>query len=132
MKTGDKATELHESGCNCAQSVLGACRDKCGLDMDTALGVGSGFGGGMGCGEICGAVSGGVMAIGSAFANAGPDKHENTMKVKKLSRDFIDGVRNDFGAVTCRELKSPGQAVPCARIIEYCAEKAGKIIDNNK
>lgn len=132
MKLDEKAAELHAGGCNCAQSVLGACSGICGLDEETAKGVGAGFGGGMGCGEICGAVAGGVMAIGCAFAGGGQKGSSDAAKVKTLRTELVEGVRQKFGAVTCRELKTPGKAVPCGELIGYCAKTAGDIIDNNK
>ena len=36
MSYQEKATELHESGCNCCQAVLGACCEKWDMDPDTA------------------------------------------------------------------------------------------------
>ena len=45
------ATEYHEKGFNCAQSVLCACGAYTGLDEKTALAVSGGFGGGLRCGE---------------------------------------------------------------------------------
>ena len=47
MSYQEKATELHESGCNCCQAVLGVCCDKWNLDPDTAYRLGAFFGGGM-------------------------------------------------------------------------------------
>ena len=41
MSYQEKATNLHESGCNCCQAVLGACCDKWNLDPDTAYRLGA-------------------------------------------------------------------------------------------
>ena len=62
MRTLDErlqmASELHEQGFNCCQSVLAAFADRLGLDEQTYRKLGSGFGGGAGRGELCGAVTG--------------------------------------------------------------------------
>ena len=64
MEIREEATKLHESGFNCAQSVLCACGKYTGLDDKTALALSAGFGGGARCGEICGALSGAIMVLG--------------------------------------------------------------------
>ena len=69
MSYQEKATELHESGCNCCQAVLGACCDKWNLDPDTAYRLGAFFGGGMRRGEVCGAVTGALMALGLEYGD---------------------------------------------------------------
>ena len=67
MSYQEKATELHESGCNCCQAVLGACCDKWKMDPDTAYRLGAFFGGGMRRGEVCGAVTGVTVSRISAY-----------------------------------------------------------------
>lgn len=129
MSINSKATDLHNDGYNCAQSVFGACSDECGIDEKAALAIRARFGGGAGCGELCGAISGGIMAIGAAFANDDP---HNSAKVKKLRGELIQKVRDKYGVITCRELKAPGKAVPCGDLIEGCAVLADEIINNNR
>ena len=67
MSYQEKATELHESGCNCCQAVLGACCEKWKLDPDTAYRLGAFFGAGMRRGEVCGAATGALMALGMEY-----------------------------------------------------------------
>lgn len=129
MNMGSKATNLHNSGYNCAQSVFCACSGECGIDEKTAFAIGAGFGGGAGCGELCGAISGGIMAIGAAFAGDDP---QNMSKVKELRGEFVKKVREKYGVIVCRELKAPGKVVPCDTIIEGCAALADEIIKKNK
>ena len=69
MSYQEKATELHESGCNCCQAVLGACCEKWNMDPDTAYRLGAFFGGGMRRGEVCGAVTGALMALGLEYGD---------------------------------------------------------------
>ena len=54
MSIQESAIAYHNSGCNCAQSVLAALQEETGLDENTAKRVAAGFGGGVRCGEICG------------------------------------------------------------------------------
>lgn len=129
MSIEKRAVELHNSGYNCAQSVFDACCGCCGVDEKTALAIGAGFGGGAGCGELCGAISGGIMAIGAAFDGSDP---QNMPKIKKLRDEFVENIRSEYGAVTCRDLKSPERAGFCDTIIARCAGLADEMIHNNK
>ena len=128
MGAKEKATALHESGFNCAHSVLGALGEYTGLDEKTALSVSCGFGGGVSCGEICGAAAGAVMALGLAFSK-NPDDVSERARVRKLSAEFNRLFRENFGCVRCLDLKKNGQ--PCAKLIEYAAEKAENLIQEN-
>ena len=59
----EQARELFLNGANCAQAVLGAFHQECGLELETALRLASGFGGGVSrLREMCGAVSGMILA----------------------------------------------------------------------
>ena len=92
-------------GYNCAQSVLCAYADECGLEKDKALQIAVGFGGGMGrLQETCGAISGAIMVLGlsSGFKEGdGRDKiNESYAKVRRLVNDF----RAREGTARCRDL----------------------------
>ena len=93
------------AGMNCAQAVLCAFRDRCGLDLDTAMKLASGFGGGLARQrEVCGAVSGMCMV---ADLIRGPG--ENTDKDAKdehyaFIRALCDAFREETGSIICREL----------------------------
>ena len=61
----DIAMALFRNGANCAQAVVGAYAEECGLEFDQAMRLASSFGAGMGrLREVCGAVSGMLMVIG--------------------------------------------------------------------
>ena len=128
MTKDEKATQLHGNGYNCAQSVFGALSGECGIEENAALSIGAGFGGGCGCGELCGSIAGGIMAIGAYFL--GGEAHDSS-KARMYRGEFIQRIKEQYGAVTCRELKAPGKPVPCAEIISYCARLADEIIKNN-
>ena len=93
------------AGMNCAQAVLCAFRDRCGLNLDTALKLASGFGGGLARQrEVCGAVSGMCMAAdlirgpGEGADKAAKDEHY------AFIRELCDAFRAETGSIVCREL----------------------------
>ena len=130
MGAKEKATVLHESGLNCAQSVLGALGMYTGLDEKTALSVAAGFGGGVSCGEICGAASGAVMALGLMHPCGTADDAAARAKVRRQAAEFNRNFREHFGCIRCIDLKRSGKS--CAELIEYAAELAKNMIQNDK
>ena len=103
------------NGMNCAQAVLCAFCDRCGLDRDTAMKLASGFGGGLARQrEVCGAVSGMCMAAdlirgpGEDSDKAAKDEHY------AFIRGLCDAFREEAGSIICRELLglAPKQADP--------------------
>lgn len=130
MGAKEKATALHESGFNCAQSVLCALGQYTGLDDETALSLTGGFGGGVSCGEICGAASGAVMALGLAFPYDPENAAASRAKIRRLSAAFNRAFCENFGCIRCVDLKRNGK--PCNELIEYAAELAEKTILENK
>ena len=128
MGAKEKATELHERGFNCAQSVLAALGEYTGLDEKTALAVTGGFGGGVRCGEICGACSGAVMALGLAnpFTNGEDAGARGT--IGRLAGAFTRQFAADQGCLRCIDLKRTGR--PCDDLIAYAAEEAEKILND--
>ena len=65
----EKATKLHESGCNCCQAVFCAFLDENKMSMEDALRLSAGFGGGFG-GGFRGS-SGGSFGGDSSFGGGG-------------------------------------------------------------
>ena len=117
------------AGMNCAQSVLCAFADRCGLDRGTALKLASGFGGGIARQrEVCGAISGMCMAAdlirgpGEGSDKAAKDEHY------AFIRGLCDEFRNETGSIICRELLglAPEQSdstVSEARTAAYYAKR---------
>ena len=117
------------AGMNCAQAVLCAFADRCGLDRDTAMKLASGFGGGLARQrEVCGAISGICMAAdlirgpGEGSDKAAKDEHY------AFIRGLCDAFRDATGSIVCRELLglAPKQAdspVSEARTAAYYAKR---------
>ena len=121
------------AGMNCAQSVLCAFADRCGLDRETAMRLASGFGGGIARQrEVCGAITGMCMAAdlirgpGEGSDKAAKDEHY------AFIRGLCDAFRDETGSIICRELlglapKQSDSPVSEARTAAYyqkrpCAE----------
>ena len=101
------AKRLFSDGCNCAQAVFLAFRDRIGMDEAAAMRLSSSFGGGMGrMREVCGAVSGMLMVLGLTHgydancATADEDKKRHYERVQQLCGRF----REENGSIICREL----------------------------
>lgn len=126
MSYKEKATVLHESGCNCCQAVLGACCEDFELSEEMAYRLGAFFGGGMRRGEVCGAVSGALMALGLCYGD------ENNRKSTK-SLEFMKAFREKYGSMLCKELigqDGKKKKEMCPIMIEYCAEYLEKEFQN--
>ena len=122
----EEARALFYEGANCAQAVLGAFADECGLTREQALLLGSSFGGGMGrLREVCGAVSGMFMVAGLKLGYA--DLHAKTKKdqhyalIQKLAEEFKRCTGSN--SIICRELlglpHGPDSSVSDSRTPEY-------------
>ena len=127
MDIKEKATKLHQSGFNCAQSVLNACGDYTGLDENTALAISAGFGGGVRSGEICGAISGAVMTIGLTQVKD-PADPKTKAKIAALTKELVNSFREKYGCVRCIELKKAKKS--CDELIAFASQMAEEIIRN--
>ncbi len=100
MSYAETANALHEQGCNCCQSVLGACCEKYGLSPEQAFRLGAFFNAGMRIGATCGAVTGALMALGMEH---GDEKNRSC----PASRAFLKAFEEQFGALDCAQLVGP-------------------------
>lgn len=119
-----RAKNYFYEGYNCAQSVLLAFSQECGLSRETALLLSSSFGGGMGrLREVCGAVSAMFMAAGLCLGYQDPRdggaKARHYERIQRMAARF----RQENGSYICRELLSlpqgPDAPRPAERTPEY-------------
>ena len=131
----EEAKKLFKGGANCAQAVVGAFAEECGLEFEQAMRMASSFGAGMGrLREVCGAVSGMLMVLGlkeghySVGDKPGKDRHYAC--VQALAAEF----KSKTGSLICHELlglaKGPDAPVSEARTEAYyrkrpCMELVG-------
>lgn len=89
---------------NCAETVLMAVNETCGLGMtEEAAKLVGGFGGGMGCGRTCGALCGAIAALGAV--KMGRRAHESPGFNKECG-DLVKEFEEKMGSSSCAELRS--------------------------
>lgn len=144
----EKACNLFESGCNCAQAVTAAFAEEIGMTEPEALRLASAFGGGMGrLREVCGAVSGMYIVLGILYgyddAKDDAAKMELYSQVQMLANQF----KAEYKTIICRELlgvegaqkpiptpRTPEfyEKRPCLGFVASAAEILSKFIEENK
>ncbi len=132
----EQARELFLTGANCAQAVVAAFHQECGLTPEQALRLASGFGGGVArLREVCGTVSGMVIVANLLRGYSDPGDKAAKDRHYALIRRLAERFRQETGSVVCRELlgrpadSGPDTPVSEARTPEYyrkrpCAELA--------
>ncbi|MBQ9493243.1 MAG: C_GCAxxG_C_C family protein [Oscillibacter sp.] len=119
MERTDKACQYHQSGRNCAQSVLAVFSDITGLSEAESLRIGAGFGNGAGTGELCGAIAGAVMTLGLLTPSDPDNPAAGKREAAALSKEFQKRFQERFGALRCQELLplrfTPDDATPAAK-----------------
>ena len=144
-QTGKNAEKYFLEGYNCAQAVVLALKDYCGLSEDALKKAVIGFGGGIGRQRLtCGAVSGMVTALGLALSDG-----ENKGEIYALVREACEKFKNETGSIICGELlsgvkrddsspepESRTEAYykkrPCALLCALAGDIAQEIISNAK
>ena len=100
----DAAGQYFDQGSNCAQSVMQAfihSADMEGLHPETLHAVTAGLGKGMGRTEgTCGAFAAAALIISAAHAR----KAGTTSRATRATGTFSKRLKEEFGAITCKEL----------------------------
>jgi len=138
---GQLAVDKFVEGYNCAQSVVFAFHEECGLGEDAALKVSGGFGGGMGRKqEVCGAVTGGIMVLGLRRDRAMRGSPV-TEDLHRATREFMDGFAARNGSYLCRDLLSGGDLITeegyrrvveaglFAKVCKECVRSAAEMLE---
>lgn len=104
MSQPEQAVRLFGEGMNCAQAVLSAFAPELGLDLPTAVRLGTALGGGMGgLGRTCGAVTGGMLVLGLKAGGTGKARE----KTYELVRELVSRFEARHNTAKCRELIGP-------------------------
>ena len=129
MERCDLAVERkHQIGCNCCQAVLlefaPEIGQKCNLDEEALMAMGSGFGSGMGSMEAtCGALVGAGMVAGLLSDGKAP----TVLKTRVMSTEF----KALAGALRCADIKgvqTKKVLCSCDNCVRYAIQIAEKII----
>ncbi len=139
MTKYEYATMLHNRGCNCAQSVLCAFAEECGMSEEILMKLSEGFGlGGGGMAAMCGALSGALMAASVKYADGNIEAPKSKKTTYAVAKQMCADFEKESGALICADLKgvkSGNPITPCSKCIEIgvkLAEKAlGGGYDNN-
>lgn len=137
----EQSVELFRQGYNCAQALLVAFGDSCGLERDMALKLALGLEGGLGLtGEVCGAANGACLLLGlDTGTREDPAGEQGRKLARKRVREFLRSFNKQCGAVSCRQLigldlgTTTGMAVAIGKrvLVRRCpeyVEAAAKIL----
>ncbi len=112
----------HQSGFNCAESVLSAFNSTLKLNLDVK--VATAMGGGIGAAKnLCGALNGGVIVLGAIFGRNTPN--EKVDKIYPLAKGFHDKFMEIFTTTSCSEI-TKGIEWKSAAHKEHCSKVAAK------
>lgn len=130
-----RAVSEHESGFNCAQSVLRVFCEKYGLNANAASALACGLGGGVRCGEICGAASGAVLVIGLRYGQRDASDQEAKKHCAEQTKQFLSAFRQQCGALRCADLLdglssgTPEQEQQRRMICGNCIRTAAELLE---
>lgn len=104
---------------NCAQAVVMACAEECGLTDEAACRLAAHFGGGMRCGATCGAVTGALMVLGMAGKDEAAAKAlVARFKEKNTHLDCVDLLRKAAAEGEGRKLHCDRMVCDAVTLIE--------------
>ena len=130
MERCDLAVERkHQVGCNCCQAVLlefaPEIGQKCNLDEEALMAMGSGFGAGMGSMEAnCGALIGAGLVVGMLSDGKVPA----VLKTRAMSTEF----KSLVGALRCADIKgvqTKKVLCSCDNCVRFAVQIAEEYID---
>ncbi len=127
MSKSELAAQFHKEGYNCAQAVLLAYAQECGLTQEEAAKIAQPFGAGMGqLREVCGAFSGALMALGMMQGKNDPKdkaaKQAMYAKVFELGKTW----EQEHGSLICAKLlaqqaEGGPKKASCRELVSYAA-----------
>lgn len=130
---GKKAIDIFREGYNCAQSVVIAYSEECGLTHEVAANISAPFGGGLGRQrEVCGAVSGMSMVLGALTKFNSEDKNSSRTAIFATTQSLCSKFRESHGSIVCREIKKSAitdEASYARTSCEKCVEDAAMLIE---
>ena len=105
MNKIDQIKQNLEVGYNCAQVIMAAFAEECGISREIALKLSAGLGGGCAYrGEICGAVSASLLIYGLCYGSDLPNDELREEIVYHHSSEHIREFTSMHGTIRCREL----------------------------
>ena len=99
-----RATEYHEKGLNCGQSVLLAFADITGFSEEQSMALASGFGGGLRCGGVCGVVNAAAVVLGMVYPATLENGAAGKKRSSELTKEYQRRYTARFHKLDCRDL----------------------------
>ena len=109
------ATEMFDTGYNCAQALLGAFAPDLGLDREIAVRLAATLGGGLSrTGGTCGAAMGALLVLGLRHGHTDPEEEDAADLCRAEAQEFLRRFGMKHGGTTCPEvltadLSQPGE-----------------------
>ena len=113
---------------NCAQAVVCAFAQDCGITEEQAKAVGANFGSGMKMAATCGAVTGGLMVLGLMGVEDGP----SVAGFQRAIRDNHSGCLNCADLLRMNKEKGGEKKPHCDAMVYESVELVEKIIERVK
>lgn len=117
----EKPSQYHKNGYTCGEAIIKAYNEK--NNKNIPISLGSGMGTGFTVGSTCGAVGAAAVIIGY---EKGRSSNEEENEARKLTRQFMENIKEKYSTITCKELKQ--NKVTCEQIIEASFENLNKLL----
>ncbi|MCR4398047.1 MAG: C-GCAxxG-C-C family protein [Firmicutes bacterium] len=122
-EAAESAARHHDSGFNCAESVLAGLAEAVGIP-GAVVSAATGFGGGIGRrGDTCGALTGAVIAVGLKCGRTSPGEKELYERIQRIAARLQEEFAGAHGSVYCRDL-IPYDLRDPAQLAEYRRDAA--------
>ncbi|MCB5253971.1 MAG: C-GCAxxG-C-C family protein [Candidatus Cloacimonadaceae bacterium] len=134
MSKAEIANLKHQSGFNCAQSVLSVFAEDFGLPLELAMKLASSFGGGMKMAATCGALTGALMALGLACGYFEADDEDQKAASDEMTMELLRRWQKEIGPTDCKtilgyDVSDPAQrelAIQAGALDHHCPKCIGK------
>jgi len=106
----DKARQYMKQYHSCSQGTLLALQETFGLEDDNVFKAATGFAGGIGgMHDTCGILLGACLALGMAYGRSSATAPGPVVRPKamQMTRQLYSWFAEEFGSVTCRDIRSP-------------------------
>ncbi len=146
MTKVETSVNMFNSGCNCAQSIMGAYAPELGVSREMACRLAAGFGAGMRMGETCGALAGAIMVLGLKYGAGAPADEKAKARTNELVKEMGQRFQGLTGGTMCKELlgcdistaegmqaaRDKGRFTTlCPHLVEHAAEILEDIMSRN-
>lgn len=134
MDKTEQAKDAFKSGYNCAQAVIYPFLEELNIEKDSILKIIEAFGGGIGgMQETCGAFSAATAIIGYYYGKPQADKPNRAVLYQKV-REAADLFKQEFGAITCRDILLEGipKPIQCQAKVAHAVKIVSQILSETK